>query len=102
MARKTKHHNITDLVQYYISRYYQLLEREINAHTHAVKLLIANNTDSEYREELKGRYEAWSTEETAEYFKTGIDILTQVYSKEQSDLAIATEKEVFRNKFLNK
>lgn len=102
MGRKTKHSCITDIVQYYISRYYQLLERENNSATQAVKLSTANAVDIEYMEELERHYPAWNTQEAQQHFKAGIDMLTQVYTVERSALALVAEKEAFRNKLLNK
>lgn len=84
MARKPKYKTLQHLLQYYITKYYLLREKNPNLkqepkrHIHEIEKLI-----TAYQKDL-GKT-SWESEERKDQFRKEIDFLTQVYSKIKSE-----------------
>lgn len=82
MARKPHHTTFMSLLQYHISLYYVMRERNPGIKSNPVKHIEKVRVlEQEFKKELTKLYPDWDLEECREAYRKQIDLLTCVYTK---------------------
>lgn len=87
---KKKHTSLYYMVQYFVSKYYEILEESKQKElSEEERFDIMQELDTEYRARLAD-YPKWESEESAEHFKNSIDYLTKAYSRREKQAELSS------------